>query len=142
MEQVQEKSVIVDKATLLAEWWGLQQQMAKIKGREMSLRKELFAYYFPTPKQGTNRTDIGNGFNLEANYKIDVSMDFEAFKLLCEAEGEAAGVYYTDVVEYKPQFELTNFKSLSEDKQDFIEPVLTRKPATPSMKIVKQKEKK
>lgn len=140
MSEIQEK-VKVEKQHLLAQWYDIAQQLKRFKDREMILRKELFAYYFPNPLPGTNRVDIGEGFKLEGVYKIDVKMDFKAFdKLLSEQDEDFNLVHKSDVVEYKPEFKETNFKKLNEEQQDFIEQVLTRKPAAPALSIVKAKK--
>lgn len=125
---------------LLEQWWNMQQQLAELKTREMDLRKELFAYYFPNPKSGKNSYSLTDGFCLEAEYKVEPKMDFEEFTRLCDTpEFEAAGIHRSDVVEYKPEFRHTLFKKLTADKQDLIEQALTWRPAAPAMKIVRGK---
>ena len=125
---------------MLKNWYNLSEQLKDLRNKEMELRKELFAYYFPKPKLGINRIEIGGGYDLESTYKLDYKMDYDQFCDLCKLEGSPMA--FEEVVDYEPEFRLTRFKALPPEGQEFVMQALTVKPAAPSLSIVQKKVKK
>lgn len=130
----------IEKEALLGEWFTLAAQLKDIREREMALRKELFDYFFPKPKQGTNKSEISGGYELVGKYSLDYKMDYDKFCDLCKEENKF-NMTFEEVVDYEPKFVLKKFKELNKAEQEFVEQALTIKPAAPSMEIQKKKVK-
>jgi hypothetical protein len=136
-------NITIEKETLLSEWFVLAAQLKKIKEEEMAMRKELFEYFFPTPKVGVNRIEIPGGYNLEATYALDRKMDFDKFRELCNTpEAMDMGLIFEDLVDYVPKFLDGAYLKQSPVARVVIDETLVIKPAAPSMKIVGKKVKK
>jgi hypothetical protein len=122
---------------LLNEWYSLQSQLKELKQREMDTRKELFTLYFPSPTVGKNKISLDDNYILEGGYNLDYKMDFMAFRMMCNEGGEEHGVCMEDVVDYKPEFRMALYKTLTTEQQQFIDGALTIKPAAPTLTIKK-----
>ena len=130
------KEIPIDKMNLLQQWFTLSDQLKKIREEEMALRKEMFNYFFPKPKQGTNKADLGDGYELVGKYNLDYEMDYDKFCDLCKKDD--APMTFEEVVDYEPKFVLKRFKELDSDGQKFVTEALTIKPAAPSMEIIQK----
>jgi hypothetical protein len=126
-----------EKHHLLNDWYNIQTELKTLKDQEMQLRKELFTLYFPQPTVGKNKIALDDDYILEGGYNLDYKMDFMAFRMMCNEGGEEHGVCMEDVVDYKPEFRLALYKTLTTEQQQFIDGALTIKPTAPTLNIKK-----
>lgn len=131
----------VDKMDLLSRWWQLSQQLKQIKEQEIELRREVAKYFFPEPITGTNRESIGNGYDLVMDYKLTNTFDIEGFRTVCDENPDLMDFY--DVIDVKEVFNEKAFKEMEEGSaKDVVASFRTSKPASPSLDIKKESEKK
>jgi len=123
----------------LREWHELKAQAAAATKREQEMRRELFAEAFPDPTEGSkhNKLEIGDGFILQGDYKINRTLDKAALSELAKAEETAAIVDAT--VNYEPKLDTRAFKALLPDAKAAISEMVVEKPGTPSLTIVQPK---
>lgn len=107
---------------------------------EQALRKAVMAEFFPTPKEGVNNLDMGQGWTLKGTYKIDRKVDEAALPAVKEQLREL-GVNADTLVKYKPEVATTIYKALSEQARLIFDTALTIKPGSPTVELVPPKEK-
>lgn len=107
----------------------------------MTLRKKIFATYFPNPKEGTNDVPLSDGYVLKAQHKIDRKIDEPAMVALAE-EFEAAKILVKDLVKFKPELKIAEYRKLGEEQRKVFEKALIIKPGAPQMEVVKPKRAK
>lgn len=120
---------------LTAEWWSVSQSLDAIKARELELRKELFARQFPNPVEGSaeNKVQLGDGWILQADYKINRTVDDAVVSALMQGDNTRA--LAQKVFRYKPELNLKDFKALSPEERALISEAVTEKPGTPALSI-------
>jgi len=119
----------------MSEWFRLQDELRRIKAKEMLLRTKIFAAYFPSPVEGTNSAPIGDGWFLKGKYSITREVDLAALGVLTEKLA-SAGVSKDKLVQYKPSLVLREYRTLTEDQQHLFDQCLVVKPGSPSLEIV------
>lgn len=122
-------------------WQATKDQADMLAEQEMKLRKELFAEVFPEPKEGVNHFELGNGYKLDGDYKINRNMDEAALPAVL-AELRARQVNTDTLVKYKPSLSISAYKALPDDMRLLFDQCLEIKPGSPSLKIVAPKAKK
>lgn len=119
----------------LQRWYGMQQQLKKLRPEEMELRKTLFAHYFPAPKEGTNDFQLANRYKLKGTYGYDYKVDDGAFAAMKDKLREA-GINPDEIVRYKPELVLSKYRKLTEVQRQLLDQCLIIRPSSPSMEIV------
>lgn len=122
----------------LNQWYQQQQEIKNLKGAEVHNRKVLAAYYFRNPTEGTNRFDLGGGFDLKLVAKISHNVD-EA--LLDSVEGDdivenGLQDVWDDLFVYKPSLSTKVYNNLTAEQKRFVDQFLDITEALPSMSIV------
>jgi hypothetical protein len=125
----------------LEEWYLANEQLAKLKAREMMLRKRIFNHYFPTPKEGTNDAELPDGYVLKATYPITRTVDEAGLSVLKEQFVEAK-ISTDKLVSYKPSLVVSEYRTLTAEQQQLFDQALIIKPGTPALEIVQPKKPK
>jgi len=141
---------------LLMLWQQKKNAIATATAEEMELRKYIVKREFPKPDEGTNTKDLGNGYSLKAkvkyNYNLADNDTVEATLEKLSNMGPAGSAIADRLVSWKPNFLLTEYRQLEEDKEkgsqfaqtalSIIDEMLTIKEAAPELEIKEPKAKK
>ena len=124
----------------MAEWYRLQEELKKVKAKEMLLRTKIFAFYFPAPTEGTNTHTMADGYALKGKYTINREVDLGAFTALREQLGKA-GILPDSMVQFKPSLVLSQYRELTEEQVHLFDQCLIIKPGSPALEIVLPKKR-
>lgn len=124
----------------LAEWYRIQEELKKVKAREMLLRQKIFKFYFPTPTEGTNNFDLPDGYVLKGKHTINRDIDPGAFQVLRKTF-EEAGIHPDALVQYKPSLVKKEYNTLTEEQKQLFDQALIVKPGSPALEIVLPKKR-
>lgn len=123
---------------VLNEWSKAAQKAAEFQALERQLRKELVERIFGEDAgKGTHNKELNNGFKLKAVIKENTRVDEAALASLGFTKAELK-----DTIKYKPEFRVTGYKALPEDKQKLLDQALIVRPGMPELTIVPPKEKR
>ena len=125
----------------LQRWYALQAELATVKEQEMTLRKKIFAHFFPTPNEGTNTVPLGANWKIVAKYPITRTVDKGLLTTMTPVLREA-GINVDDVIRWKPELAVTVYRNLTADQIHLVDQCLEIKPGSPSLDLVAPKEKK
>lgn len=125
-----------DTTTLdhLAEWQAMAKNLATLRKAEMNLRKRLFDYYFPQPKEGVNKYELPEGYVLTGTYVLTRSVDKGSLSAITDKLQEL-DVVVDELIEKKPTLKLSVFRKLNDEQTNLIEEALITKPGSPTMII-------
>lgn len=140
-------------AVLMA-WREAKDLLDKCKNSEMIFRRAVFELKFPTPTEGTQRTPLGNGWNIKAvfgyNYKLANKQDETEKALEAMAKiGPKAEFVADRLVKWSPEMSVSEYREVvaaaAAGDADMIalkallDSVLTITPAAPSLEIEEPK---
>lgn len=132
----EDRAVFFDEIT---EWWKTAEELAKLNMKEKKLRQTLADKGFQTPKEGTNKLDLGvNGRFLQLDYKITRKVDETALDALIKSQTVAADLM-AKIIRYKAECSVTEWKKATADERKLFGDVITEKPGMPSLEIVTPK---
>lgn len=120
----------------LQAWYLLQQQLDTVKGKEIVQRKMLAGFYFPKPDMGTNRLDLGGGFDLKLVHKQNIKVLQEEVDAVKPAHIKKFKLPWDDLFVYKPSLNMSVYNKLSAEQKLFVDNLLEISDATPSLEIV------
>lgn len=146
----------MDRDQLLMLWQQRKDAIEKAKADEMDLRKYIVSRAFPDAKEGMNNQELGNGYVLKAgvkyNYNLADNDTVEATLDKLSNLGAAGSAIADRLVSWKPNFLLTEYRQLQEDKEkgsqfaiqalNIINDMLSITEAAPSLEIREPKGKK
>lgn len=115
----------------------------KVK-QEQELRKEVVKFWFPDPKEGTNKTEIGNEWSLKLMHKINRTVDEAAYDATATKLREM-GINTDKLTRTTHEVAIAEYRALENlNKEAFkiFEGCLIIKPAAPVLELVPPKEKK
>lgn len=118
----------------LKKWEDLKKEKASITFQESVLRKRIIKYFFPAPKEGTNKTDLGTGRGLKLTHKLDRSIDIAMLTNLAPQFRELGG-NIDEVVEAKPVLRTANYRKLPDNLKVIFEQCIETKPASPQLEF-------
>lgn len=141
---------------VLVEWQRLQTVLVNAKADEMDFRKYVVSRAFPKPEEGTNTIELGNDYKLKAtikfNYKLNASDDkIEETLDKISKIGNRGPIVAERLVSWTPNFLLTEYRLLEQDKAESVEcaeilkhvqEILEITDAAPTLAIVEPKAKK
>lgn len=140
---------------VLLKWQELKDAVEKAKEAEMEMRKYIVKRAFPNATEGTNKIELGQGYELKAvvkyNYNLDPDLDKVEAALDDIANLGNEGAFLADrLVKWSASFLLTEYRKLSEpDATEIqkkikkrIDEVLTITDAAPTLEIKEPKAKK
>ena len=137
----------MDNASKIAklEEWRLAKQKADgvkpIVAEEQRLRKEVFNLFFPTPKEGTDKVELGEGWLLKGTYKLDRKID-EAALPTVQKELREIDINPDLLVNWEPKLKTAIYKELTEPQRRIFDQALVIKPGSPTVELVPPKKKK
>jgi hypothetical protein len=133
-----------DTLAKLAEWNVIKARIsvecAPLIAQEMTLRKEVFSLLFPSPSEGTNTTDIENGWKVKGIYKLDRKLDGAALPAVLD-QLRQRDVVADALVKYVPELVAKDYKALNDENRKIFEQAMIIKPAAPTLELVPPKEK-
>jgi hypothetical protein len=122
---------------LMQTWYQQQQQLAELKTAEVLARKELAAFYFPDPVEGSkNRLPLGDGFELRMTHGINRNVDEAALNNVTAAAVKKHKLNLDELFPMKPTLSLSAYRELSDAQRAFVDSLLDISPGTPKLQIV------
>jgi len=128
--------------TKLTEWMALSKELARVKEEEITLRKDLFDYSFPAPKEGTQRVDLQEAWKLKGEYKLNRKIDEAPLDAILERLREEFKVDTSKLIKTKQELSVTEYKKLPKEAADIMDQALVVSPGTPSLTVEPPKGKK
>jgi len=128
---------------LLEEWRLAKAEADAVKpiiAKEQELRKQVFAAFYPTPKEGTNTLDLAEGWKLKGVYKLDRKIDEAALPAVTEQLREM-GVNADTLVKWTPSLKTAIYKELTAEQRAVFDQALIIKPGLPTIELVAPKTK-
>lgn len=129
----------------LFEWYQVQDQLKRLKVREILLREKLFKHHFPTPKEGTNDLELGpllvaagipdDGRVLKGGHVVNRTVDEAALTVLLPALAEAK-IPVANLIKRKPELVKGEYNKLTKEEKKLFDQALVIKPGTPSLEVV------
>lgn len=119
----------------LAEWYRLQDELKKIKAKEMLLRTKIFGFYFPNPEEGTNNFTMPDGYVLKGKHTINREVDAGTLVALRDKFAES-GISADALVQWKPSLKLKEYRELTAEQMHMFDQCLIIKPGSPALEIV------
>jgi hypothetical protein len=146
----------MNEDALLLLWQQKKDAIETAKAEEMDLRKYIVKREFPKPNEGMNNKELGNGYTLKAgvkyNYNLADNDTVEATLEKLSNLGNAGSAISDRLVSWKPNFLLTEYRQLIEDKDKgskfaddalkIITEMLTITEGAPTLEIKAPKDKK
>lgn len=120
----------------LQSWYVEKQKLSELKQQEHLTRVALASYYFPSPKEGTNRLDLGGGYDLKLVAGYTVTVDEAAVEQVTQAQIKKLKLPWDELFVYKPSLNKKVFNELSSEQQKFVQTLLDSKEASPQLDIV------
>jgi hypothetical protein len=117
-------------------WFTLRQQLQKLKQTEVLARKDMVAFYFHNPVEGTNRVDLGGGFELKLTYGYDRKVDEAALQNVTAEQVKKLKLPMDELIRWKPELSVTAYRALNAEQQKFVDGLLDIKEGSPQLEIV------
>ena len=149
----------LDKFTILAQWEEYKRNLDWYKREESDLRKKVLAEFYPNHKEeGTESAELGDGWKLNAvfkqDYRFDKDKDFsfdiingvagkdliDLFKKLNATEDGRAIV--GELIKVSVTLSTTTYKKLTPSLKKIVNPYVTIKEASTTLKLIEPKEEK
>lgn len=122
----------------LAQWFTLKKRIEADKKSETLLRTKIFRFFFPTPKEGSNKAFndelLGANFRITATLPVTRDIDEGAFDALKPKFAEA-GIDLNKLIKYKPEVSIRQYRVLSQEQRALFDQCLVIKDGSPQMKI-------
>lgn len=136
---------------VLMAWDNAKKALENAKEAEMSWRKYAFTRSFPNAKEGTNTTELGNGYELKGvkklNYKLLDNNIVEKCLDRIAKVGNQGSFIADKLVSWTPSFLITQYRELQEqDTPDakqilsIVNEMLVIDEGAPTLKIVEPKK--
>lgn len=120
----------------LQEWYQEKERLAALKVHEHLERVALSDYYFKDPREGTNRLDLGGGFDLKLDHGYNYKVDEADLDNVAAADIKKLKLPWDDLFVYKPELHLKTYRSLTAEQKKFVDGLLSIKPASPQLSVV------
>ena len=150
-----EAEFVAERDRLLLAWEESKKALEVAKEKEMEQRKAVVAFAFdPNKESGTERIELGNGYQAKAVKKVSYSfikteggkLNKDAIdKALAKIEkvGGAAGELIAErLVKWTPDLSLTEYKQLDEKFKKIIDEVIVTSEGAPTLEIITPKAPK
>ena len=122
----------------IMEWLELKNELARVKAKEAVLRQKIIKTFFATPKEGTNKFDLGNDYGLKYAHKLNRVVDEAMLTHLLPALKEKA-VNVDDLIERKPSLKIKNWRELNDEQHKIFDQCITTTPASGTLEFTKPK---
>ena len=127
----------------LQQWYTLQQQLKDLRAQEAAMRRTLAARYFPNPREGTNRTPLGDGYDVTLQHGYTRKVDKDALPSVTAEVAETYGMtlaQFRDLFVYTPSLVMKNYNALDDAQRLFVDQFLDIKEKLPTLSIAPHKE--
>jgi len=122
----------------IGRWNELQKQLAAVKDQELKLRTEIFAAAFPAPIEGTNTSELPEGWELKGVYKLIRTLDEAALPAVLK-ELHKHKINTDALVTYKPSLNIKGYRIMDSAFRPILEQAMEIKPGAPSLELVPPK---
>lgn len=120
----------------LANWFTQSQQLAALRAAEAPARQQVANYFIPEPEEGTNRVDIGGGYDLKLDHKLNRTVDEAALLAVTAQQAQALGLDFTALFRWKPELNIGAYRTLTPAQRDFVDGLLDIKIGLPALSVV------
>lgn len=132
---------------VLMKWQELKKAVETAKESEMEMRKYIVKRAFPTPDEGTNKADLGMGYELKAvvkfNYKLvgDVDKIDSVIDKLSAVDNE--GSFIADrLINWSATLSVAEYKQLDPKYKKIMDEIVVVSESAPTLEIKEPKAKK
>lgn len=122
-------------------WVDMSKKLAALKASEMLLRMKIFNSCFPEAKEGTNKMDLGGGWQLTATYPVDRKIDVAALTTLAPHLRNDLAINLDMLIKQEPKLSVSIYRALTDEQRKEFDQVLIVKPGSPQMKLEQPKRK-
>lgn len=121
----------------LVEWDKLVRKLAEVKAAEMELRTRIAKTYFKNAKEGTNDHNLGAGWLLKMQRKIDRKVDIGNLQAMSAPDQLfwQNGINANELIEWEPKLKVKPYRALPEEKRKIFDQCLIIKDGAPQMSI-------
>lgn len=126
-----------DIKALLANWQAAAARMREAEKAELDARMALVAVAFPSPHEGTNNAEVGDGTVLKGKFKYYYNLDNARVEGVAEKLPPAIA---RTLFKWKADLSLSAYKGLEPAHRAIVNEVLTVSPGRPSIEVVTPKE--
>lgn len=126
----------------LATWYKMTDDLRQLKAAESLLRGRIYAQFFPTPVEGTNNHELGDGTGavLKAKRVVDRKVLEPELAQYIAAESEEGNnlphLPWNKLLKYKPELVTAEYRKLTAEEQQACDLVLAVKDGSPQLEIV------
>lgn len=120
----------------LEEWYVKQGQLKKLKAHEHLERVELVGFYFRSPKEGTNRLALGDGYDLKLQHGYNYKVTNEDLDQVKAADIKRLKLPWDELFKFEPKLVKPVYNGLSKEQKDFVDQLLEITDASPQLEIV------
>jgi len=128
----------------IAEWYKIQDQLAKLKATESMLRSRLAKHFFPNPTEGSKENkhplNDGTGAILQMDHKVNrkvLSPELDVLKAKIDAEGSnLPKLPFSKLVKYTPELVKAEYNKLTAEERKLFDEALEIKDGMPDLKVV------
>ena len=120
---------------LLFGWYDMQAKLKELKAKEIAVRKELFAHYFPNPIEGTNDFELENGYILKGKRSIERSVEDASFRSSLK-EIRSKGIPPESLINYKPSLIKKAYNLLTDEERNYFDQFLIIKKGSPTLEVI------
>lgn len=116
--------------------------VAKLVEAERTARKHVADVFFPAPIEGTNTTELGDGWLLKYVYKLDRKLDEAAYPAVRQALSEQ-GVGVDNLVRWQPVLNVSDYRQLhiaNPEAAKIFDTVVTTKPGSHTLSVLSPKD--
>lgn len=132
-------SEVKSVASLAAQWYQAKKAADKAVAVEKALRADLVALAFPNGlKEGAkNKADLPESWQLSVTGVVNRSIDEAALGAAIELVEEKTGVKLdaNDLIRYKPELKVAEYKKLSEEVRKLFDNALVIKDGSPQVEV-------
>lgn len=132
-------SEVKSVAALAAQWYAAKKAADKAVAAEKALRADLVALAFPSGlKEGaSNKADLPESWQLSVTGVVNRTVDEAALGATLELIKEKTGVTIdpADLIRYKPELKVGEYKKLGDDVKKLFDNALTIKDGSPQVEV-------
>lgn len=121
---------------LLQAWYQQSAQLAALEQTEFLARQRMAGFYFPGAEEGTNRMDLGGGFDLLMQQTINRNVDEAALFAVTPEQVAKLKLPMDELFKQSWSLSTTAYRNLNAAQTKFIDALLDIKEGSPKLSIV------
>lgn len=135
---------LLSRDELLMKWNDISKQAKKAADEEMTLRKYIVKRQFPDAEEGTHNLDLGSGYKLKTELKLNYNVGKTVVEVLKEIANidEIGKSIAENLVSWSPKLKVGEYRKIDNKYKDIFNKVLTITEGSPTLEIVEPKERK